>query len=144
MSIRKIVAFRLGEEEYGLDIQHVQSIEKIQHITRVPNAPIYVEGVMNLRGNVTPIVDLRRKLQLDSLGHSENTRVIITESDDLVIGFIVDQISDVIDIQEEFIEGTEAISTSEISSNFFDGIAKTAGRLVILLKMEELAKTAKN
>ncbi|MBL4952919.1 chemotaxis protein CheW [Neobacillus sp. OS1-32] len=135
---RKIVAFQIGEEEYGLDINNVQSIERIQHITRVPNAPDYVEGVMNLRGNVTPVIDLRKRLKLEHLTHSDDTRVIITKYDEIEFGIIVDQINDVTDIKDGEIE---AASSSGLTSEYFAGIAKTGGRLIILLKIEELIKT---
>jgi purine-binding chemotaxis protein CheW len=135
---RKIVAFQIGEEEYGLDINYVQSIERIQHITRVPNAPEYVEGVMNLRGNVTPVIDLRRRLKLNHAAHTEDTRVIITKYDDIEVGLIVDQISDVTDVKDGEME---AASSSGLTSEYFEGIAKTGGRLIILLKIEELIKT---
>ncbi|MCM3566989.1 chemotaxis protein CheW [Neobacillus mesonae] len=137
MEKMKIVAFRLGDEEYGLDIQFVQSIERIQPITRVPNAPEFVEGVINLRGNVTPVLDLRKRLNLEKEGHTEHTRVIITKFEEIELGLIVDKISDVIDLDKESIE---AVSSSRIQSDNFEGIAKTEGRLIVLLKLSELIK----
>jgi purine-binding chemotaxis protein CheW len=137
MEMFKIVAFKLGEEEYGFDINHVQSIERIQHITRVPNAPMYVKGVINLRGNVTPIIDLRSKLNLGLAQYTENTRVIITKYEDVELGLIVDQTSDVIDVSSEVIEPA---SFSGLDSDYFGGVAKMEGRLIILLRLEELMK----
>ncbi|WP_251554544.1 chemotaxis protein CheW [Neobacillus muris] len=137
MEFSKIVAFKLGEEEYGLDINCIQSIERIEHITRVPNAPVYVKGVINLRGNVTPVIDLKNKL---GLGHTEFTdmsRVIITKLEEIELGMIVDQTNDVIDIAADSIEA----AASSFDSAYFDGVAKVAGRLIILLKLEELMKT---
>jgi purine-binding chemotaxis protein CheW len=133
----KIVAFKLGEEEYGLDIKFVQSIERIQQITRVPNAPSYVKGVINLRGNVTPVVDLRTKLNFEPAGFTSDTRVIITKNGDIELGYIVDQTKDVIDVNTNVIESASTISTN---SEFFKGIAKINGRLIILLNLEELMK----
>lgn len=132
----KIVAFKLGEEEYGLDINYVQSIERIEHITRVPNAPAFVKGVINLRGNVTPVIDLKSKLGMGQCRDTDTTRVIITKLEDIELGMIVDQTSDVIDVNSEFIEAM----TSSFDSPFFNGIAKMDGRLIILLEMEELLK----
>ncbi|QCJ42369.1 chemotaxis protein CheW [Bacillus sp. S3] len=134
----KIVAFKLGDEEYGVDIQYVQSIEKLLTITRVPNSPMYVRGVINLRGNVIPIIDLRSKLNLSSEAFTEATRVIITKNEELEVGLIVDQISDVVDVLEE---SFEPCSVGDLQSEFFEGIAKTEGRLLILLKIEELLRT---
>jgi len=137
MTMVKIVAFILGEEEYGVEINHVQSIERIEHITRVPNAPMFVKGVINLRGNVIPIIDLRSKLNLGQADHTANTRVIITKFEDIELGFIVDQTTDVIDVNPDSIE---AISSSDLDSDYFGGIAKIEGRLIIMLKIAELMK----
>jgi len=137
MTMVKIVAFILGEEEYGVEINHVQSIERIEHITRVPNAPMFVKGVINLRGNVIPIIDLRSKLNLGQADHTANTRVIITKFEDIELGFIVDQTTDVIDVNPDAIE---AISSSDLDSDYFGGIAKIEGRLIIMLKIAELMK----
>ncbi|MBT2657805.1 purine-binding chemotaxis protein CheW [Bacillus sp. ISL-18] len=136
MGIMKIVAFKLGEEEYGLDINHVQSIERIEHITRVPNAPAYVKGVMNLRGNVTPVIDLSSKLEMGQSNYTETSRVIMTKIEDIELGMIVDQTSDVIDIAPEHIES----AAGSFESTYFNGIAKIDGRLIILLKLEEIMK----
>jgi purine-binding chemotaxis protein CheW len=133
----KIVAFKLGDEEYGLDINQVQSIERIQSITRVPNAPSFVKGVMNLRGNVTPIIDLRKKLNLGEAQYTESTRVIITKYEDTALGWIVDETSDVIDLAPEVIE---TASSTVFESEYFSEIAKFEGRLIILLKLAELTK----
>ncbi|MDR7235680.1 chemotaxis protein CheW [Neobacillus drentensis] len=139
MTMLKIVAFKLGEEEYGLDIDQVLSIERIEHITRVPNAPPFVKGVINLRGKVNPVIDLRSKLNLGQADYTENTRVIITKYDEIELGFIVDQTSDVIDVAPEAIE---SIASSVFESSYFGGIAKIEGRLIILLKLAELIVAA--
>jgi purine-binding chemotaxis protein CheW len=141
MEILKIIAFRLGEEEYGLNIDYVQSIERINRITRVPNAPIYVQGVINLRGNVIPVVDLRSMLNLGQAHYTENTRIIITKYEGIELGLIVDQTSDVFDISPEAIEKS---SSSGLASDYFESIAKIEGRLIILLKLAELMKTQTN
>lgn len=137
----KIVAFKIGEEEFGLEINCVQSIERMKPITRVPNAPSYVNGVINLRGNITPIINLRRKLDLENKDYTSNTRIIITKYEEIDMGFIVDQTSDVIDIPVEAIENP---SSSGFNSEYFGGIAKVEGRLIILLKLPELMVTAEN
>lgn len=138
MDMVKIVAFKLGNEEYGLDIDYVQSIERIQQIKRVPNAPQYVKGVINLRGNVTPLIDLKSKLKLGETELTDQARVIITKYEDIELGLIVDQTSDVIDVKEDELE---AAPSSGLASEFFGGIAKINGRLIILLKLVELMKS---
>lgn len=137
MTMIKIAAFKLGEEEYGVDINHVQSIERINHITRVPNAPVFVKGVINLRGNVIPIMDLQSKLNMGKAIHTANTRVIITKFEDIELGLIVDQTTDVVDVVPDTIE---AISSSCLDSGYFGGIAKIESRLIILLQLAELLK----
>lgn len=131
----KIVAFKLGEEEYGLNIDHVQSIERINHITRVPNAPSYVKGVINLRGNVTPVIDMRSRINLGETNYTEHTRVIISKFEEIELGLIVDQTRDVIDVAPEAIEDP---STSVFDSDYFAGVVKFNGRLIILINLESL------
>lgn len=137
METFKIVAFKLGEEEYGLDVEHVQSIERITHITRVPNAPEFVKGVINLRGHVTPVVDLQFQLGMGESKYTENTRVVIAKLEEMELGFIVDQTSDVIDIDPEWIED---INLDDMKADLFSGIAKIEERLIILLKLDQLLK----
>lgn len=137
MEITKIVAFKLGKEEYGLDIEHVQSIERINQFTRVPNASVHVKGVINLRGNVTPIIDLTSKLGMGKAQLTDHTRVIIIQYRDSQLGFIVDETSDVLNVETESIEFADA---SDFNSVFFRGIAKIETRLIILLNIEELLK----
>lgn len=137
MGTLKIIAFKLGEEEYGLDIAYVHSIERIQHVTRVPNAHSYIKGVINLRGNVTPIIDLRSMLNLGQVHYTESTRVIITEYEEIKLGLIVDQTCDVMDVSPDDIEAVSSIGSE---TEYFGGIAKMGGRLIILLKLEELMK----
>jgi purine-binding chemotaxis protein CheW len=137
----KIVAFKLGKEEYGLDIHHVQSIERINHVTRVPNAPVFVKGVINLRGNVTPIIDLANMLGLGQTQYTDNTRVIIINGGDSQLGFIVDETSDVLNVTKESIELAD---NSGFESEYFQGIAKIDGRLIILLNLEQLLKVLQN
>jgi purine-binding chemotaxis protein CheW len=137
----KIVAFKLGKEEYGLDIHHVQSIERINHVTRVPNASVFVKGVINLRGNVTPIIDLANMLGLGQTQYTDNTRVIIINGGDSQLGFIVDETSDVLNVTKESIELAD---NSGFESEYFQGIAKIDGRLIILLNLEQLLKVLQN
>lgn len=137
MDMLKIVAFKIGNEEYGFDINQVQSIERIQPITRVPNAPAFVKGVMNLRGNVTPIIDLSKKLNLVETQFTESTRIIMTRLEEIELGWIVDKTSDCLDVPQEALE---TVSSTVLNREYFSSIAKYEGRLIILLKLEELMK----
>jgi purine-binding chemotaxis protein CheW len=137
----KIVAFKLGEEEFGLDIDHVNSIERISQITRVPNAPDYIKGVMNLRGQITPIIDLQNILSKNQVETTERTRILIANYNDMNLGFMVDQTSDVMDVRHD-----EMVSPSSNGLNFdyLNGIAQIGSRIIMLLNLDELMKFANN
>ncbi|MEH7073155.1 chemotaxis protein CheW [Neobacillus drentensis] len=137
----KVIAFTLGNEEYGLNIEHVLSIERLSQITRVPNVPGYVKGLINLRGNVIPIIDLQAKLELGDTEYTANSRVIIVKYHEIELGLIVEKTSNVIDVSSEMVE---PVASSGVNSDFFEGIAKHEGRLIILIKLEELIKTDTN
>jgi len=135
METFKIVAFTLGEEEYGMDIAYVQSIERISPMTRIPNAPQYVKGVINLRGSVMPIIDLQNMLGTGETQYTEETRVIITEHDEIELGFIVDRTNDVLDVNPDEIEMT---NSNNLDQDLFSGVVKHNGRLIILIKLTNL------
>ncbi|WP_096186977.1 chemotaxis protein CheW [Evansella halocellulosilytica] len=133
----KVIVFQLDNEEYGIDVQQVKSIEKPQSITRVPQAPEYVEGVINLRGIITPIIDLRKRFQLDKVEHTNHTRMIIITINDMDLGFIVDGAHDVIDIVAESIAPAPEVVTGERAQHF-NGVAKLENRLLLLLNIEKV------
>lgn len=137
----KVIAFTLIDEEFGLNIDYVQSIERLTHITRVPNVPEYIKGVINLRGNVIPVIDLQNKLDIGQTAYSESTRVIIAKYEEIELGLIVDKTSNVMNISSDSIEPA---ASSGFNTNYFEGIAKYDGRLIILLKLEELIKNETN
>jgi purine-binding chemotaxis protein CheW len=133
----KVIAFRLKDEEYALPVQYVRSIEKIQHITRVPRTAHYVKGVINLRGVVTPIIDLRERFGFPSVPYSEQTRIIIVSIEDMEVGLIVDAANDVLDIPASSVEPPpEAIGAVE--ADYIHGVAKVGRRLLILLNLEKV------
>ncbi|MBM6618423.1 chemotaxis protein CheW [Bacillus suaedaesalsae] len=133
----KVIVFQLADEEYGIPVQQVQSIEKVLHITRVPGTAKYVKGVINLRGVVTPIIDLRVRFGLDELPFNDSTRVIIVSLETMDVGLIVDAANDVIDLQSESIEpAPEVIGTVE--ADYLNGVAKLDRRLLVLLKLEKV------
>ncbi|QHE52210.1 chemotaxis protein CheW [Pontibacillus sp. HMF3514] len=133
----KIIVFQLKDEEFGVPVQQVGSIERMQHITRVPSTPEFVKGVINLRGVVTPIIDLRTRFDLDSKEHDESTRIIIVHYNDMEVGLIVDSANDVIDIPKEAIEPPpEVVGTVE--AEYIQGVAKLERRLLILLDLQKV------
>lgn len=133
----KYVIFKIENEYYGLNIENVQSIEKFQNYTRVPNAPKYVKGVINLRGEVVPILDLRIKLNLNPKEVDNNTRIVIAKQDELVIGLIVDASSEVLEISKDNIDKPPTNGDDEYQE-YIKGIGKDKDRLVIIIDLEKL------
>lgn len=138
---KQFVVFKLDSEEYGIDILRVKTIEKMSNITRVPKTPSYVKGVMNLRGEVVPIINLREKFNLKHTEESENTRIIIVYVDDITVGLIVDSASEVIEIDSTLIEEPpESLGNIEISNIY--GIGKLENRIIILLDVCKILNIA--
>ncbi|WP_456275476.1 chemotaxis protein CheW [Bacillus sp. AK128] len=131
----KVIVFQLADEEYGVPVQQVRSIEKVQHITRVPKTVKFVKGVINLRGLVTPVIDLRTRFNLEEQDYSDSSRVIIVSLEDMEVGLIVDAANDVIDIQVEAIEPPPEVVGS-VEANYIKGVAKIEKRLLILLNLD--------
>lgn len=133
----KVIVFQLEDEEYGVPVEQVQSIEKVIHITRVPGTAKYVKGVINLRGVVTPIIDLRTRFGLEELPYSDSTRVIIVTLETMDVGLIVDAANDVIDLASESVEPAPAV-VGTVEADYVNGVAKIGKRLLILLKLEKV------
>jgi purine-binding chemotaxis protein CheW len=136
----KVIVFRLKDEEYGVEVQQVKSIEKLEHITRVPRTPKFVKGVINLRGVVTPIIDLRKRFDLEESEHTESTRTIIVAVGDLEVGLIVDAANDVIDIPVDAIEPPPEV-VGGVEAAYLRGVAKLDRRLLILLNLDKVLST---
>ncbi len=133
----QLVSFKIGEEEFGVDILNVQEIIRMVEVTRVPNAPSFVEGVINLRGKVIPIVDLRRRLMMAEKSKDKNTRIVVVELERKVIGFIVDSVNEVLRINKNITEPPPPM-VSGIDSEFITAIGKLDDRLLILLDLEKI------
>ncbi|HYH04107.1 MAG TPA: chemotaxis protein CheW [Bacillota bacterium] len=133
---KQLVIFKLAEEEYGVDILQAKEIEKLeQDITRVPKSPVFVEGVINLRGEIVPIIDLRKRFGLATRPICPDTRVIIVEINDSQIGMIVDQVVEVVRINVSEIMQAPDI-TKTVDSYFINGVANIGNRLIVLLNLE--------
>lgn len=135
--ILQLVTFTLGNEEYAVDILKVQEINRMKEITRVPNSPAYVEGVINLRGKVIPVVSLRKKFGLAERENDEQSRIMIMDIQGITMGLVVDAVSEVLRIPASTVEPTPPMA-SNISTEFIKGIAKMEDRLIILLDMDRL------
>ncbi|MGI6093286.1 MAG: chemotaxis protein CheW [Veillonellaceae bacterium] len=133
----QLVVFKLGREEYGISILEVQEIKRMTEITRVPHTPPYIKGVINLRGSVLPVLDLRKRLNLPSIDDSDDTRIIIVKIEDLTVGMIVDSVSEVTALNQENIEPPSAV-VGGVAANYLSGVGKQDDRLLILLNLDEI------
>lgn len=138
-NMKQFVTFKLDKEEYGVDIQNVSIIEKMMPITRVPKTPSYIKGVMNLRGEIVPVMDLRARFDLTQSEETDDTRIIIVKVDEVVFGFIVDAVSEVLQLTDDSIESTSSLKENA-NIDFIYGIGKVDERIVILLNLERLSK----
>jgi Chemotaxis signal transduction protein len=136
-ALLQLVSFKLAEEEFGVDILKVQEINRMTTVTKVPNSPFYVEGVINLRGRVIPIVDLRLRLGLPKREWTNDTRIIVVELDGKVVGFVVDSVSEVLRISKNITEAPPELVTN-IDSKYITSVGKLEDRLLILLDLDNL------
>ncbi|WRP08826.1 chemotaxis protein CheW [Rossellomorea aquimaris] len=136
----KLIVFQLVDKEYAIPVDQVRSIEKLEHITRVPRTPSYVKGVINLRGVVTPIIDLRSRFDLSSSEPTESTRVIIVGLDDKEVGLIVDAANDVLDVEREMIEPSPEV-VGVVEAEYIGGVVKQNKRLLILLHLDKILQS---
>ena len=133
----QLVTFEVAGEEFAVDILAVHEINRMMELTRVPQAPAEIEGVINLRGKIIPVMDLRRRFGLQSRDRDEQTRIIVVEVDGRVIGFIVDRVRQVLPISRSIVEPAPDMVTS-IDSQFISGVGKLSDRLLILLDLTQL------
>lgn len=122
-SERQLVVFSLGNEEFGVDINEVNSIIKMTPITRIPNAQSFIEGVINLRGRIIVVVDLAKKLGLPGKERDKDTRIIVVETNENMVGMIVDHSREAIRVSEDQIEPAPPLITQKISSDYLEGVA---------------------
>jgi purine-binding chemotaxis protein CheW len=135
---KRILVFRLENEEYGVDIRKVTTIiKKDMAVTRVPKAPEFVNGVINLRGEIISVIDLRKKFNIIPADDTEETRIIIIKVDDMAVGFVVDSVAEVIQLKEASIENITGISADK-SLDYIYGVGKLEGRIVTLLNLEKI------
>jgi purine-binding chemotaxis protein CheW len=136
-AIYQLVSFVIENEEFGVDILKVQEIIRTVEITRVPKSPEFVEGVINLRGKIVPVVDLRKRFGIARKERDNETRIIVVELVDKVVGFLVDKVKEVIRVEKSIIEPPPELTTN-ISTNYITGVAKLQDRLLILLDLDRV------
>jgi len=137
----EFLTFRLGEEEYGIDILRVQEIRSYEPPTRIANAPAFIKGVVNLRGVIVPIVDLRLKLGCASAEYNSFTVVIVLNVKGRVVGAVVDSVSDVLELQGDAVKPAPEMN-SAVDLSFITGIGNVADRMLILMDIEALMSSA--
>ena len=134
----EFLTFRLGGEEYGIDILRVQEIRSYEQPTRIANAPAFIKGVVNLRGVIVPIIDLRLKLGCDSAEYNTFTVVIVLNVKGRVIGAVVDSVSDVMELGRDQIKPAPEMATATEDTQYITGIATANERMLILMDIEGL------
>lgn len=133
----QVAAFKLLKEEYGVNILNVQEIKVLTDITRVPFAPDYIKGVINLRGSVLPVIDLKRRIGLEDAPYTDATRIIIMKIGEFSIGMIVDAVTEVLTISGRDINPAKDVSDST-SNRFVNSIGNIDARLIIMLNLDEI------
>jgi purine-binding chemotaxis protein CheW len=133
----QVVGFRIGRETFGLPISSVREIVRVPEITSVPNAPDYIEGVINLRGRIIPVVDLRKRFGEPVAEPSKKNRIVVVEMEQRAIGLIVNSASEVLRIPPSEIEAPSNVF-QEGELNYITGVGKLNGRLVILLDLNRV------
>jgi purine-binding chemotaxis protein CheW len=134
----QVVIFRLANEEFGLVISQVREIIRMQDVTPMPKAPAFIEGVINLRGQIIAVMDLAKRLSLKSAGRTEKSRVIIVEILGTTIGVMVDEVPEVLRLAEKNIEPAPEVFESKVHSDFIKGVGKFDKRLIILLDVDKI------
>ncbi len=134
----KVIVFALGNEEYGIDVDKVRTIERMMPITRVPKTYSFIKGVINLRGVVIPVIDLRGRFNLVETEYTDQTRIIIVAVGDMEVGFIVDAANDVVDLDRDNIDSPPEV-VGGVKAKYLDGVAKVGeDRLLIMLNLAEV------
>lgn len=133
-SIQQVI-FRLDNEEYGLDIMKVNGIEKYQEVVKVPNSPEYIEGIINLRGEVLPIYSLRKKFNLVAKPIDDETKIIVTYTNDMKVGFVVDAVAEILHIDLDSIVDAPKI-VAGINRKYIKSVAKQESRMIILIDVD--------
>jgi len=136
----QVVSFSLGGEEFGVDILKVQEINRMVEVTRVPNSPTYVEGVINLRGKVIPVINLRQRFGIEDQKRDSHTRIVVVELSGVIVGFLVDSVQEVLRIPRTVIEPPPTITGGQ-HTDYITGVGKLEDRLLLLLDLDKVLRT---
>ena len=133
----QVVAFKLRNEEYGVNIFHVQEIRNLVGITRVPFSASFIKGVINQRGSVMPVIDLKKRLGIEQTPYTETARIVTVIVGDLQVGMLVDAVTEVLTIRSKLVDPKKTVSDKAMEK-FLSGIGNIDGRLVTMLNLEEI------
>lgn len=137
MAENQYVIFKLGDEEYGVDIIKVKEISEFKKSTKVPNVPYFIDGIINLRGEIIPIINLNKRFNIDNKGVDSDTRIIVINLNDKNVGFIVDEASQVLRIEDKDIDPAPEIIAG-VDRQYINGVGKIDDKIVILLDLEKI------
>ena len=137
----ELVSFKLGHEEFGVEIRKVREINRMLDVTRIPNSPAYMEGVVNLRGKVIPVINLRRRFGMEEKAHDKDVRVVVVELGGKVLGFVVDSVSQVLRIPRSVTEPPPSLMGG-VGAEYITAVGKLEDRLLILLDLEKIFSSA--
>jgi purine-binding chemotaxis protein CheW len=134
----QLVVFKVGDEEFGVDINQVREIVRLVEITRMPKAPAFIEGVVNLRGQIVSVIDLAKRLDIPSIPRDDNTRIIIIEIERNTVGMVVDSVSEVLRLSMRDIADVPALIETEVPEHYIRGVGKLQDRLLVLLDLSKV------
>ncbi|HEY5531469.1 MAG TPA: chemotaxis protein CheW [Candidatus Anoxymicrobiaceae bacterium] len=133
----QLVAFKVGREDFGVDVKKVEGVISLVDITRMPRSPHFVEGIINLRGQIVAVIDLGTRLEIEAADRSSKTRIVVVEAQEVKVGLIVES-PEVININRDDIEASPTIAASDVKSSFIKGVVKLGDRLLILLDVDRV------
>jgi len=135
--LKQLVVFHVGEEGFCIEIGKVREINRLVQMTKIPESPVYVEGIINLRGDIIPIIDMRKRfgLPMQEAVTKEN-RIMVIETEGKLVGFIVDEVREVLRLSEDRIEPTPTLLSSDVDRRYIEGVATVDERLLIILNSE--------
>jgi purine-binding chemotaxis protein CheW len=133
----QVVAFKVGREDFGVDVKKVEGVISLVDITRMPRAAPFVEGIINLRGQIVAVVDLAARLGVEAAERGAATRIVVVEAQEVKVGLVVES-PEVINIDQDDIEASPMLATSEVNASFIRGVVKLGDRLLILLDVDRV------
>jgi purine-binding chemotaxis protein CheW len=137
-TVRQLVVFRLEDSSYGLDIQVVREINRLVTVTPIPKAPSYVEGIINLRGQVVPVVNLGQRFDLARTEHGTDSRIVVVEAGGYTLGLVVDEVSEVLRVPSSDIEAATNMASTGIELGFVEGVGKVDERMILIIGPDRL------